>query len=84
MDGYFCRFSLKAEHLKNQTSYSIRSSMEEIIQKLQLSKKQLMWSNLNLKIFSSKRLVISQGFKKGGIVACRAGVILMGKFSVFS
>ena len=58
MDGYFCRFSLKAEHLKNQTSYSIRSSMEEIVQKLQMSKKQLMWSNLNLKIFSSKFLII--------------------------
>ena len=56
MDGYFCRFSLKAEHLKNQTSYSIRSSMEEIVQKLQLSKKVLMWSNINLKIFSKRSL----------------------------
>ena len=58
MDGYFCRFSLKAERLKNQTSYSIRFSIEEIVQKLQLSKKQLMWSNLNLKILSSKFLII--------------------------
>ena len=56
MDGYFRHFSLKAKHLKNQTSYSIRSSMEEIVQKLQLSKKQLMWSNLNLKIFSKRFL----------------------------
>ena len=56
MDGYFCRFSLKAEHLKDQTSYSIRSSMEEIVQKLQLSKKVLMWSNINLKIFSKRSL----------------------------
>ena len=58
MDGYLRRFPLKAEHLKNQTSYSIRSSIEEIVQKLQLSKKQLMWSNFNLKIFSSKFLII--------------------------
>ena len=58
MDEYFCHFSFKAKHLKNQTSYSIRSSMEEIVQKLQLSKKQFMWSNLNLKIFSSKFLII--------------------------
>ena len=58
MDEYFCHFSLKAKHLKNQTSYSIRSTMEEIVQKLQLSKKQFMWSNLNLKIFSSKFLII--------------------------
>ena len=56
MDGYFCRFSLKAEHLKDQTGYSIRSSMEEIVQKLQLSKKVLMWSNINLKIFSKRSL----------------------------
>lgn len=56
MDGYFRHFSLKAKHLNNQTSYSIRSSMEEIVQKLQLSKKQLMWSNLNLKIFSKRFL----------------------------
>ena len=32
--------------------------MEEIVQKLQMSKKQLMWSNLNLKILSSKFLII--------------------------
>ena len=52
----FLSFFLKAKHLKNQTSYSIRSSMEEIVQKLQLSKKLLMRSNLNLKIFSKRSL----------------------------